>query len=209
MTEDLVVLARAAVGERMALPAPRRVGPRSLEEALHRRRSIRRFSPEPLTLPEMAQLLWSAYGVTSPQGLRTAPSAGARYPLEVYLACAEGLFHYLPSAHALVKVRGEEVRPALMEAAHGQAFISQAPVCVLFAAVYERTTSRYRERGIRYVHIDLGHAGQNVQLQAEALGLGSVAVGAFDDAAMVAAAQLPAEEEPRYLIVVGRPGKED
>jgi len=209
MTEELAALSQAAVGGKIALPAPRLTGPMSLEEALYRRRSIRQFSTGPLTLTEMAQLLWSAYGVTSPRGLRTAPSAGARYPLEVYLACAEGLFHYLPAEHALVKVRNEDVRPALTEAAHGQAFITQAPVCILFAAVYERTTSRYRERGIRYVHMDIGHAGQNVQLQAEALGLSSVAVGAFDDAAMAAAAQLPAEEEPRYLIPVGRIGNRE
>ena len=172
---------------------------------MQRRRSVREFRPDPLALDDIAQLLWSAQGVTASGGRRTAPSAGARFPLELYLVCQQGLFLYEPSGHALRKIAGGDLRVDLCAAAFGQAFVEQAPVSLVFAAIYERTTSRYGERGVRYVHMDVGHAGQNVQLQAEALGLGSCAVGSFDDGAGAGALNLPQEHEPVYLIPVGRP----
>jgi SagB-type dehydrogenase family enzyme len=153
----------------------------------------------------MGQLLWSAAGLTSKHGQQAAPSAGARYPLELYLACEQGLFHYDVKGHTLIKVRAGDLRAALAAAAHGQSFIAAAPISLVFTAIYERTTSRYGERGIRYVHMDVGHAAENVHLQAVALGLASVPVGAFDDDAVAAVLRFPADQKPIYIIPVGYP----
>jgi len=204
---ELVQLRRARVGEPLALPDPRRHGTMSVEEAISRRRSVRDFSAEPLDLASISQLLWAAQGITSPDGLRAAPSAGACFPLEVYLVCAEGLFRYLPEGHAVVRVIGStaDVRRSLAAAAYDQAFVADAPVSLVFTATYQRTAARYGERGIRYVHIDVGHAAENVHLQAEALGLGSVPVGAFDDEVVARVLCLPPDQAPLYIIPVGRP----
>jgi SagB-type dehydrogenase family enzyme len=199
-------LSTVPTGGKVALPEPQRRGPVSVQEAIQARRSIRQFDPAPLRLDDIGQLLWSAQGVTSPDGRRAAPSAGASYPLELYATCEQGLFHYLPSEHALVKVLAEDVRAALAREGRADAFVARAPVTVAFAAVYERTTRRYGDRGIRYVHIDLGHAAENLHLQAEALGLASVALGAFSDAAVARVLHLPADQKPVYLIPVGRKG---
>jgi SagB-type dehydrogenase family enzyme len=199
-------LGKAGRGEMVALPKPTsgKQGAMSVEEAIWRRRSVRDFASDPLDLETISQLVWSAQGTTSPEGLRAAPSAGARYPLELYLVCAEGLFRYRPGEHMLVKRQAVDLRPQLCEAAWGQGFVGAAPVSLVFAAVYERTMSRYGERGVRYVHIDVGHAAENVHLQAEALGLGSCAVGAFDDAAVARVLGLPEQEKPLYIVPVGR-----
>jgi len=202
--QDTAKMAEISVGERLVLPEPRERGDMSVEEAIGRRRSVRDFAREPLRLAEISQLLWSAQGVTSLDGLRAAPSAGAMYPLELYLLCEQGLFRYQPEQHALVKVRAEDLRRPLADAAYGQTFLAEAAVSLIFAAVYQRTTVRYGERGVRYVHMDVGHAAENVHLQAEALGLGSVAVGAFDDGAVAAALHLPDDHKPVYLVSVGR-----
>jgi SagB-type dehydrogenase family enzyme len=204
---DTAELGEADVGATVQLPAPSKKGAVSVEEAILRRRSLRDFASDPVGLAEIAQLLWSAQGLTSRQGLRAAPSAGARYPLETYLACSEGLFRYHLVSHSLIKLQAADLRSDLARAAWGQTFVAQAPVSIIFTAVYERTTSRYGERGIRYVHIDLGHAAQNVHLQAEALGLGSVPVGAFDDDAIAEVLQLPSDQKPLYIIPIGRPAR--
>ncbi len=198
-------LAQLAVGARVPLPKPRREGAMSVEASIQQRRSRRSFASDPLEVATLSQLLWSAQGVTSQDRRRAAPSAGACYPLELYLACAEGLFHYLVEEHALEKTVGEDVRAALVREGRAQGFLAEAPAVLLFAAVYARTTDRYGERGLRYVHIDVGHAAENVHLQAEALGLASVAMGAFSDAGIARAAQLPADQAPVYMIPVGRP----
>jgi SagB-type dehydrogenase family enzyme len=197
-------LGPASVSQRVSLPEPDLQGSMPLEQAISGRRSRRSFSRDALSLEQIGQLLWSAEGITSPEGLRAAPSAGAMYPLEVYLACAQGLFRYVPHDHALMKKSGDDPRAALASAALGQDFITQAAVCVIFTAVYERTTGRYKERGRRYVHMDAGYAAENVHLQAEALGLGSVSVGAFDDDAVARLLGLPRGEEPLLIIPVGR-----
>jgi len=196
-------LANCAIQGKVALPAPDRKGTMPLEQAIAKRRSRRRFLAQPLSLEQMGQLLWSAAGVTTPEGLRAAPSAGAMYPLEVYAVCAEGLFHYQPDDHSLVKVNAEDLRGALAIASWGQDFVAQAPFSVILTAIYERTTTRYGERGNRYVHMDCGYAAENVHLQAEALGLGSVSVGAFDDAAVSRVLSLEKSEQPLLIIPVG------
>jgi SagB-type dehydrogenase family enzyme len=188
------------------LPAPELEGSISVEAALATRRSVREFDTRPLTEAELGQLLWAAQGITGERGYRTAPSAGALYPLEVYVATGTGLFHYEVEPHALNVVSREDVRPALQQAALGQAAVGRAPAVFVIAAVYERTAVKYgAERSPRYVHLEAGHVAQNLLLQAVGLGLGAVPIGAFDDAGIQQAMGLPAEQQPLYLIPVGEP----
>jgi SagB-type dehydrogenase family enzyme len=196
----------SADGVATALPPPGLTGTTSLEEALAGRRSVREFGTTPLVAAEIGQLLWAAQGMTNSAGFRTAPSAGARYPLEIYLATAGGVFHYEPSGHRLSAVGRDDARQALYEAGLRQEPIRQAPTVFVVTAVYARTAARYgEERGPRYVHLEAGHAAQNLLLQAVALGLGAVPIGAFDDEEVQAALGLPPDHEPLYLIPVGHP----
>ncbi len=197
------------------LPAPKTRGEMSLEEAIQKRRSKREFLDKPLTLEQVSQILWVAQGITDEQsGYRAAPSAGALYPLEVYLVVGEGgvdppladgagVYHYLPENHSLEKLLEGDVRQDLMRASLGQSFIADAPVDLVIAAEYERTTGKYGERGIRYVHMEVGHAAQNVYLQVTALGLGTVTIGAFDDEEVARVLHLPSEHEPLCVMPVG------
>lgn len=188
------------------LPSPFPAGKTTLEEALGRRRSVREFDATPLTMAEVGQLLWAAQGITHERGLRTAPSAGALYPLEVYVALAEGVFHYDPRAHQILMVSYEDARPAVYEAALRQDAVRQAPAVFILTAVYERTAEKYgTERSPRYVHLEAGHAAQNLLLQAVAMGLGAVPIGAFEDERLQEALELPADHKPLYLIPVGHP----
>ncbi|HSQ59112.1 MAG TPA: SagB/ThcOx family dehydrogenase [Acidobacteriota bacterium] len=188
------------------LPRPLDRGRMTLEEAIAARRSVREFLPDPLTREALSQLLWAAQGVTSRDGRRAAPSAGALYPLEIYVVLPSGSFRYDPSRHRLVPLSGEDRRSALCRAALDQPCIADAPAVLVLAADFERTESKYgRTRGPRYVHMEAGHAAQNVLLEAVALGLAAVPVGAFDDAGVRAALALPENREPLYLIPVGRP----
>jgi SagB-type dehydrogenase family enzyme len=198
--------AQAEQREQIALPAPARTGAISLEEALSRRQSVREFSAEALSEQQLGQLLWAAQGITHGERLRTAPSAGALYPLEVYVATAKGLFHYEPQGHRIEKLAGRDLRPDLSQAALGQRSVREAAAVFLFAAEYERTARKYGpERTPRYVHLEVGHAAQNLLLQAVALGLGGVPVGAFRDADVSKALSLPTSHEPVYLLAVGHP----
>jgi SagB-type dehydrogenase family enzyme len=196
----------------MSLPGPRLDGSLSVEEALARRRSVREYADAPLTLEQLSQLLWAAQGMTEPRrGLRTAPSAGALYPLEVYVAVERvdgvraGVFRYAARGHRLELVLDHSVREQLYRDALSQSAVASAPVTLVLAAVYARTTVKYGERGRRYVAMEAGHAAQNVCLQAVALGLGTVVMGAFDDVAVKRTLGLRADEEPLYLMPVGRP----
>lgn len=188
--------------ENIKLPKPDLKESIPLEQAIARRRSRRDFSSKPLTLEQISQLLWSAQGEKS-KGFRTAPSAGATYPLEVFVVTEKGLFHYLPAKHSLESIIDKDLRSELASAALGQKFIEEAPVTIIFTAHFERTTGHYGRRGIRYVFMEAGHSAQNVHLQAEALGLCSVAVGAFDDDAVSKVLILPGHLEPIYMVVVG------
>jgi SagB-type dehydrogenase family enzyme len=155
---------------------------------------------------ELGQLLWALQGITSERGFRTAPSAGALYPLEVYIATADGHFHYDPEGHRLLETSNQDVRQALYEAALHQEPVRQAPVVFIVAAVYERTEQKYGpERSPRYVHLEAGHAAQNLLLEAVALGLGAVPIGAFQDEQIQEVLGLPIDHQPLYLIPVGRP----
>jgi len=184
------------------LPGPKKRGALSLEEALARRRSERSFVRRTLDREQISQLLWAAQGVTEGR-LRTAPSAGALYPLEVYLVTGEGIYHYLPQSHELEPIAEGDLLPQLSKAALGQECVREAPVSVVIAAVYQRAERRYGERAARYVWIEAGHVAQNVHLQAVAMGLGSVPVGAFDDRQVHRVLSLPESQMPLYIIPVG------
>ena len=192
--------------ESVPLPAAARAGRVSLEEALSRRRSVREFAAKPLPEAVLGQLLWAAQGITHPDGLRTAPSAGALYPLELYVATAAGFYHYNPRRHELERRSASDLRPALARAALEQESIRQAGAVIVFAAVVERIARKYGPaRAPRYVFLEVGHAAQNVLLEATALGLGAVPVGAFHNVDVDRALSLPKDEEPVYLVPVGYP----
>ena len=187
------------------LPAVDRTGSVSLEEALAARESIRDFADRPLTLDEIGQLLWAAQGVTRSAGGRTNPSAGGLYPLEVYLVTESGLFHYLPDGHRAERLAEADLRTRLSRAAVGQEAVRQAPAVLVVCGVFARTEERYGDRATRYVHLEAGHVGQSLLLQAVALGLGGVPIGAFDDDAVRTLLGLPSDHEPLYLIPIGHP----
>jgi SagB-type dehydrogenase family enzyme len=192
--------------EVIALPTPRLQDTLTLEEALAQRRSAREFSNEPLALEELGQLLWAAQGITDPAGPRTAPSAGALYPLEVYAVTAEGVYHYEPEGHQLVIHLAGDVTGALQAAAIDQDSIREAAAVIVVTAVYARTAQKYGDaRSPRYVHLEAGHAAQNLLLQAVALDLAAVPIGAFVDANIQQALALPDDQQPLYLIPVGHP----
>ena len=188
----------------MKLPPPKTKGEVSLEETLEKRRSIRSFTSQTLTWEQISQLLWAAQGITETRyGLRTAPSAGGTYPLETYLVVKEGVYHYNPQKHEVERITETDVRPKLCRAALGQEWVEEAPVNIVIAAIYRRTQRRYGQRGTRYVHIEVGHAAQNIHLQAVALGLDSVPVGAFYDEEVSRVLSLPKDHQPLYIISIG------
>lgn len=193
----------------ISLPAPPKAGAMSLEEALARRRSVREFAPGALTLDEVSRLAWATQGVTAPER-RTAPSAGAAYPLEVYLVVgdaenlAAGVYRYRPEGHRLELVTDGDFRLPFAEAAVGQTWIGRAAMVVVIAAVFKRTTSLYGKRSERYVYTEAGHAAQNLLLQATALGLGARPVGAFNDLGVSRLLRLQDGEAPLYILPVGR-----
>jgi len=193
------------------LPAAATDGPTSVEQALHARRSVREFAAAPLSLREAAQLLWAAQGRNRPAGGRTAPSAGALYPLEVHLVAGrvEGLapaaYRYDADAHSLSPQVAGDLRQRLAQAARAQTWLADAPAILVITAVPERTARKYGDRATRYIHMEVGHAAQNVYLQAAASGLGTVVVGAFDDAAVAALLELDPAEQPLALMPLGRP----
>lgn len=188
------------------LPQPKLKGKVYLEEAIFKRRSQREFQRKDLSLEQIGQLLWAAQGITAKRGgfsFRAAPSAGALYPLELYALTKDGLYHYLPEGHKLENLSDKDLRGDLADAALGQSSVASGALDIVICAVYERVTSKYGQRGVRYVHIEAGHAAQNIHLQAVALGLGSVAIGAFDDEAAKKSLSLPAACEPLYIIPIG------
>jgi len=200
-----------ATSERtIKLPPPKYNSKLSIEKALLKRRSVRDYTNKPLTLTEISQLLWAAQGITNPNGFRTAPSAGALYPLELYLAVGnvtdlpKGIYKYKPPSHQLVKVADGDRRAKLSAAAIDQTCVRDGGTVIVFAAVYDRTMRKYRRRGIRYVHMEVGAAGQNVYLQAVSLGLGTVFVGAFDDRKVKEIMNLEDREQPLGIMPVGR-----
>jgi SagB-type dehydrogenase family enzyme len=209
-------LRTSSEGESFKLPEPKFSSKTSVEEALSNRRSVRDYGKDSLTIEEISQLLWSAQGVTAKWGGRTAPSAGALYPLEIYVVSGEvkglkpGLYHYDPGKHAITKKADGDLRQKLTEASLYQDEITKAPVTFVITAVYERTMQKYKERGIQYVHIEVGAVAENIYLQAETLNLGTVFIGAFEDEKVKKVLgiklKIPpsAAEEPLAIMPVGK-----
>jgi SagB-type dehydrogenase family enzyme len=193
------------------LPPPAYKGAMSVEEALKARRTVRQFANRGLDLKQTSQLLWGADGVSDPRGLRTAASAGATYPLEIYLVAGErgvaelpaGVYRYRVAEHALEPGAKGDLRQAVARASLSQTWMTEAPVMVVIAAEYRRCTKRYGKRGVMYTHMEAGHVGTNVFLQAEALGLGAGIVGAFVDQGLSMVLQLPKEHAPLLVMPVG------
>jgi SagB-type dehydrogenase family enzyme len=178
----------AVAGDDISLPAPAKTGTLSVEAAIAQRRSVRELTESAVTLKQLSQLLWAAQGITDDKGLRrAAPSAGAKYPIEVFVVAgkvdglAAGIYRYQPKTHSLALVKKGDVRPTLCDEAISQEWIKTAPLDLIITAVYERTMEKYGERGTRYVHIEVGAVAENVYLEAESLGLATTFVGAFLD----------------------------
>jgi SagB-type dehydrogenase family enzyme len=194
------------MAQEIRFPKPKERGPVSIEETLHQRRSVRDYKKASLNLEEVSQLLWSASGKNLYR--RTAPSAGATYPLEIYLVVGEveglepGVYHYSIPRHDLKKIKEQDIRRRLCRAALEQRMIERAPLTMIIAADYGRTTGHYGQRGVRYVHMEVGHVGQNVSLQAVAMNMGTVMIGAFDDQRVKEILEIA--EEPLYIIPVGK-----
>ncbi len=195
----------------LELPEPRLDGDVSLEASIRERRSVRDYSGRPLSVADVGQLLWAAQGITSRDGGRAAPSAGALYPLELYLVAGDieslpaGLYRYQPRGHRLQQRADGDLRSALGQAALGQSWVRRAPAVLVITAVYKRSERKYGQRARRYTRIETGHVAQNVYLQAVALGLGTVIVGAFDDAEVRQVLDLPGDHAPLALMPVGHP----
>ncbi len=197
-------------GEAIHLPEPRYESRTSVEEALAGRRSVREYSDEALTLQELSQLLWAAQGITGERGFRTAPSAGALYPLEIYVVAGNveeltaGVYLYSPREHQLLHIVAGDRREELCRAALDQECVKDGAVDLVIMGVYERTTGKYGDRGVRYVHMEAGHAAQNVYLQAESLELGTVVVGGFEDDPVSEVVGAKKDEIPLYIVPIGK-----
>jgi len=202
-----------SINNQIHLPPPSQKGEISLEEAISRRRSIRDFTSEPVSQSQLSQILWAAQGISDMRWkYRTVPSAGATYPLEIFVVCGQnsieeigdGIYHYSIAHHSLTLHHQGDVRSDLARAALNQGFIYEAPLDIVICALYQRTTLTYGSRGERYVHMEVGHTGQNIYLQAAALGLATVAIGAFNDERVREVLQLDKQYKPLYIMPVGR-----
>jgi SagB-type dehydrogenase family enzyme len=204
------------------LPSPQLKGKVSLEETILRRRAVRRYRREPLDLSQLSQILWSAQGITGTREFRAAPSAGATYPLEIFVFVGKqgvivseakqapeelqaGIYHYEADSHSLSLHKPADLRPDLARAALDEEFIVKAPVDIVICALYHRTSYRYGSRGERYVHMEVGHVGENIHLQAVALGLATVEVGAFHDEELRNVLGVDEQIKPLYIMPVGKP----
>jgi len=204
------------------LPSPELKGKVSLEETILRRRAVRRYRREPLDLSQLSQILWSAQGITGTREFRAAPSAGATYPLEIFVVVGKqgviaseakrapkelpaGIYHYEADSHSLSLRKPADLRPDLARATLDQEFIIDAPVDIVICALYHRTSYRYGRRGERYVHMEVGHVGENIHLQAVALRLATVEVGAFHDEEVRKVLGVEEQIKPLYIMPVGKP----
>jgi SagB-type dehydrogenase family enzyme len=211
-TADSVV---GPVSRIVQLPDPARDGELSVEAALSERRSLRDWRPDALTLDQLGQVVWAGQGITADWGGRTAPSAGATYPIELHVVVSAvdglepGVYRYRPNGHRLELTAGGDHRGALARAALDQSSIADAPVNLVISAVPARTAERYGDRADRYVILEAGHVAQNVALQTVSLGLGSVPIGAFADDEVARIVELPDGELPLYILPIGVPATSD
>jgi len=201
----IILLAPIALAAKtINLPAPGYKGKYSVEETIVWRRSIRDYQSTNLSLQQISQLLWAAQGITDSEfGFRAAPSAGALYPLTLYLLTKDGLFRYIPDGHKLVEISSEDKRPMLVRASLGQTFLRDAPADIIIAANFKITEAKYGARAYRYVLMEIGHVAENIHLQAISLGLSSIPVGAFWDNVVKKNLELPDNHDPLYIIPIG------
>jgi SagB-type dehydrogenase family enzyme len=200
----IIIGGQVMAAKTIPLPEPKIIGKMSVEEAIFRRRSERSFQPQELSLEQISQLLWAGQGITEKSwGFRAAPSAGALYPLTLYVVKKDGVFRYLPDGHKLLQISSEDKRPSLMRASLGQTAITEAPVVIVVAGNFRITEAKYGQRAYRYVNMEVGHVAENIHLQAVALGLVSVPIGAFWDDVVAKTLELPETQDPYYLIPVG------
>ncbi len=213
----LPVLGLAQGRADVTLPAPSLTGRKSVEEAIKARRTVRSFKSKALNMAQLSQLLWSAYGITGDNGLyKSVPSAGALYPLDIWVAAGKngvdglppGVYHYIPKGHTLAEIKSGEVRDRLATAALMQSWIAEAPIVLVVTGEYARCSRKYGERGVRYTHIEAGHAGQNIFLQAGGLGLGAGIVGAFRESLVQEALGISRTYDPILIMPVGYAGRE-
>ncbi|MFA6170790.1 MAG: SagB/ThcOx family dehydrogenase [Candidatus Margulisiibacteriota bacterium] len=199
----------AAEKKFIKLPEPKIIGKMSVEESIFRRRSWRSFYPNDLSLEQLSQILWSAQGITEKSwGFRASPSAGSLYPLNLYVAKKDGVYEYIPDGHKLVEVTGEDRRTAIVRASLGQQFIGEAPCVIIVCGNFRISQAKFGQRSYRYINMEVGHAAENIHLQAVALGLASVSVGAFWDDVVAKVLELPETRDPFYIIPVGYPKSE-
>lgn len=192
--------------DNIILPKPQLKSNVSIEEAILRRRSRRLYRKEPITLKELSQILWAAQGITGQVGnykLRASPSAGALYPIELYVVLPRGVYHYLPEKHKLEKIKDGDLRPDLAKAAFDQWWIEETSCDIVITAVYERTMAKYDQRGKRYAILEAGGVAENIYLQAESLGLGTVSVGAFIDEKVQEVLGIPKNRRPLSIMPLG------
>lgn len=191
------------------LPAPQLISQISVEQAINQRKSIREYQKEPLSLSEVSQLLWSAQGLNS-SGSRVAPSAGALYPLEIYLVVknveglAPGVYHYLSDSHSLEYYLNKEIDEVLAKTAYDQEWVEKAPLKIIISGIFQRTTKKYSQRGILYVYQESGHVAQNIYLQAVSLNLGTVSVGGFDQTGVDELLNFSEGQNTLYIMPVGK-----
>jgi len=200
---------QGAGGVQTSLVKAKLDGSVSIEKAIHTRRSVRSYKNKPVTIEQLSQLLWAAQGITSKQGLRASPSAGALYPMELYVVASnvtdldEGVYKYDQKNHRLQLVKSGRKQIELADASLGQTSVSDGAVSIVITGIYERTSSKYGDRAVRYVHMEAGHIAQNIYLQCVSLGLGTVVVGAFDDDAVQLVIGAQADKHPLYVMPVG------
>jgi SagB-type dehydrogenase family enzyme len=196
------------------LPEPQITGSVSVEQAIHDRRSVRRYTNEPLTLQDVSQLMWAAQGITNQETqFRAAPSAGHTYPLEVYILIGkgsvnglnEGLYHYNPFNNTLEQILGNDARPELSQAANGQPWVKEAPVDIIITGNYQKMIDKYKDEKLstRFVDMEAGHVGENIYLEAESLNMVTVALGSFKDDSVHQILRIPGNEKTLYIYPVG------
>lgn len=199
----------AAQPEKRILPKVLEKGAISLEELLWKRQSVRAFSNQVPSWEQIGQMLWAAQGVNRPnEKKRTAPSAGATYPLEMYVTIPDGVYRYLPNEHAVVQTKKGNPWEELSKAGFKPASVYQSPCVFVIGAEFERTSKRFGDEATRYVHLEGGHAAQNLLLQAEALGLSTVPIGVALNRQVCDLLGIPKEQKPIYVIATGLSAKQ-
>ena len=194
---------------KVKLPEPDAAGRSHIEELIAKRRSIRKYADRELSEPVISRFLWAAQGISSKEGFRTSPSAGALYPLEIHVIAGKGsglepgIYRYIPEEHTLIQEIAGDVREILSKAALSQPMIKNAHASIVISAVYPRITGKYGKRGIRYTHMEAGHSAQNVCLLGVELGIGTCSIGAFEDEEVKKVLKLSADEEPLYILPLG------